>query len=475
MNRIISLFLLLLFSCITTEAAVVTVIPGTTGNKIVVPGSYFIIKKVRINGNKKTRSSIIMRELDFRANDTIYYKDLAATLEISKKRLLNTSLFLNVSLNVKNWDNNYADIVIDVWERWYTIAFPIFKLADRNFNQWWVEQKASLNRVNLGIKGFQDNLTGRNDELGLELQVGYTQKVILSYVLPYIDKNLQHGLGFVVSYSRNREVNDTTILNKQHFFKQDDFLRKQWLVGLQYTYRPAIRSQHRISLNYNYEYVSDSVAKVSPSYLGDGRTEVKYLELAYRFNYIDADSWVYPLKGTAFRAELTKAGLLGVSGLNYFKIRLKGTRYWELDKKFYAAAGARFEAKYGADQPYIAQKGMGYLEDYLRGLEYYVVDGTTLAIAKSTLRYELFNFKIRLPLVPKKFSAVPFRIFAKTYADAGYVYSKFPGDSFLDERFLYTGGFGLDIVSFYDACLRIEYSFNQLGQNGLFLHTKIDM
>ena len=40
----------------------------------------------------------------------------------------------------------------------------------------------------------------------------------------------------------------------------------------------------------------------------------------------------------------------------------------------------------------------------------------------------------------------------------------------LNNKMLYTGGIGLDIISIYDVVLRIEYSFNQLNQNGLFVH-----
>ena len=36
---------------------------------------------------------------------------------------------------------------------------------------------------------------------------------------------------------------------------------------------------------------------------------------------------------------------------------------------------------------------------------------------------------------------------------------------------LYSGGFGIDILTFYDINLKIEYSFNQLNENGLFLHS----
>ena len=40
---------------------------------------------------------------------------------------------------------------------------------------------------------------------------------------------------------------------------------------------------------------------------------------------------------------------------------------------------------------------------------------------------------------------------------------------------IYTGGFGIDIITFYDFQLKFEFSFNQLGQNGLFLHTQKDL
>ena len=150
------------------------VLPGTAeGQSVPVKdSSYLVVRNIVISGNKKTRTTIIEREISTVPGDTIYLKDLASTLEERRKQLLNTSLFLNVTANVKNWTGNEADLVFEVWERWYTFAYPIFKLADRNFNQWWVEKKHSLNRINLGVSGTQENLKGRNDALNAALQVG---------------------------------------------------------------------------------------------------------------------------------------------------------------------------------------------------------------------------------------------------------------------------------------------------------------
>ncbi|MGF6845108.1 outer membrane protein assembly factor BamA [Chitinophaga sp. W3I9] len=462
------LALVCLFGMVIPENAEGQSAPATDTN-------YLVVRNILVSGNKKTRTSIILREISTVPGDTIYLRDLSNTLEERRKQLLNTSLFLNVTANVKNWTGNEADVVFEVWERWYTFAYPIFKLADRNFNQWWVEKNHSLSRINLGVSGTQENLTGRNDALNAALQFGYTQRFALQYNIPYIDKRFRHGLGIIASYNRNREVNDSTSNNKQQFFRKDDFLRQVYMIGLNYSYRKAINTRHQVFVNYNYEKVADSVAIINPNYLGKGRTNVRYIDITYRLTYIKADSWVYPLKGFRLLAEVGKKGIGPLNDVDDVHFRLNMAKYWQLRPKTYAALGIRSAAKLSNEQPYINQQALGYRDDYLRGLEYYVIDGTSFAILKSTLRQELLSFKVKLPIVPKKFNTVPVRIFAKAFGDAGYAYNKFPGNSFLNNRFLYTGGIGLDIVSFYDTCLRIEYSFNQLGQKGLFLHTSVDM
>ncbi|MFY0253309.1 POTRA domain-containing protein [Chitinophaga sp. 30R24] len=437
--------------------------------------SYLVVRNIVIAGNKKTRTSVILREIRTVPGDTVYLSDLSNTLEATRKQLLNTSLFLSVSANVKNWSGNEADLVFDVWERWYTFAFPIVHLADRNFNQWWVEKNHSFNRINIGVTGIQGNLTGRNDAVDAVVQFGYTQRFALQYNLPYIDKTFRHGVGITVSYNRNHEVNDSTSGNKQQFFRKDEFLRQVYTIGLNYTYRKAINGRHQVFLNYNFEEVADSVAILNPNYLGKGRTRVNFMDLIYRYTYIDADSWVFPLRGFSLMGEIAKRGIPPFNDISDIHFRVNAVRYWQLLPKTFAAVGVRGMLKFSNEQPYMNQFALGYRDDYLRGLEYYVIDGTAFAILKTTLRQEILSFKFRLPVVPKKFSTVPIRIFAKVFGDGGYVYNKYPGNSFLNNRMLYTGGLGLDIVSFYDTNLRIEYSFNQLGQKGLFLHASVDM
>ena len=75
----------------------------------------------------------------------------------------------------------------------------------------------------------------------------------------------------------------------------------------------------------------------------------------------------------------------------------------------------------------------------------------------------------------KIYAVIPFRFFAKAYTDIGYVYNRASSANSLNNRFLYSGGAGLDILSIYDATISLEYSFNQLGQKGLFLQAGLGL
>ena len=128
---------------------------------------------------------------------------------------MNTALFVDVTVSVSSILNNIATVNIDVKERWYLFPLPFFKLVDRNFNQWFVEQKASFDRVNYGLKFFYNNVSGRNDRVSLDLVNGYNQQIAFGYSQPFADKSLTQGFNVNINYSRQREMNYNTINDKQ--------------------------------------------------------------------------------------------------------------------------------------------------------------------------------------------------------------------------------------------------------------------
>jgi hypothetical protein len=109
----------------------------------------------------------------------------------------------------------------------------------------------------------------------------------------------------------------------------------------------------------------------------------------------------------------------------------------------------------------------------MQGYEYYVIDGVAGGYLKATLARKLVNFKIKLPgtkkIAPQK---IPFSIYGRIFGNTGYTYNPDPVNSSLSNKMLYSGGFGIDITTIYDFTLKLDWSFNQVGQNGIFIHKK---
>jgi hypothetical protein len=143
-----------------------------------------------------------------------------------------------------------------------------------------------------------------------------------------------------------------------------------------------------------------------------------------------------------------------------------------LGRKWYFNSHAQGILRVPFDQPFYNSKLFGYNDFYLRGLEKYVIDGVAGIVSRQTIRKELFKFNIPTFISSATHDRIPFRFYAKAYTDVGYSHNKIFTQNSLTNRMLYTTGFGIDVVTFYDFVFRFDYSFNQLGQNGLFLHFK---
>lgn len=304
----------------------------------------------------------------------------------------------------------------------------------------------------------------------LTLQHGYTRQYMLEYQLPYFDKNLRQGFGIFFSYSHNREINFQSVNNKQDYFKQDYFLKQQFSLGLNYTYKKAIRLIHKISLTYNAFKVKDTVLKLNPDYFPDNHLTQEYFQLSYDIDYTGADVWAYPLHGFNVDANILRRGFGILGKVNETEISVDAAKYWELFPKTFAEMEFLGKTHFPATQPYFLLQEMGYGKDYLRGMEYFVLESNHFGILQNTLKQEVLHWRVHTSALPKQFATIPIQVYLKVYGDIGYSYKKDPGASMLDNEFLYTYGAGVDFVSFYDAVLRVEYSFNRLGQKGLFLH-----
>ena len=440
------------------------------------------VKEINVKGTKQTKVYIVFREIQFKKGDSLVIAHLNDELQQVRQQVYNTTLFNEVQIAGFVNTTNDISITITVKERWYIYPVPQFQLVDRNFNVWAKTYHYSLDRVNYGVKFVHYNLSGRKDPLRIYFLNGYSRNISFSYTAPYSNTALTEGFSVAGGFTQNREIAyKTSADNKVQFYPVDsavknksEFVRDSWYITAGYIIRKGLFSKHVFAAGYIYLKVADSViaSKYNPNYFKDPVNAKGYIDLMYTYQYTNVDNVLYSLKGTIAYFSVLKRGVGFTGGLNMLSVEAGLNKYYALGKNWYTSIQLNGKIKLPFNQAYLNQRGLGYGENYLRGLEYYVVDGVAMALVRSTLRKKIFSFAVPFPFFHKVITKIPFTFFAKTYADLGYAYNKKIYYSYLNNRLLYTGGFGIDILTLYDVNLRLEYSFNQLNQRGLFFHSQ---
>ena len=430
----------------------------------------FQIGQIIIIGNKKTRPYIISRELPFKTGDTVRLSKLVEDFETAREQLMNSKLFNDVSICLKSFRGYEVDILIDVKERWYLFPIPYLKAVDRNLYE-LRRQGAGIDRLNYGFKLMQNNVSGRNDKLKLWLITGYTKQFQFEYEQPYADKTLKHGfkLGFLYSY--NHEINYATQDNEQTFSDSLGGIRR-WIAHADYSYRPGLRTFYNVRLAFVKEQIDSAVNKANPNYYFDNKTKISFPELSISMNHFKVDYIPFPLKGWMGELNFLKRGI--DKEMNLWQLSGRYTRSWDLHQNYYYMMQASGMLRVPFRQPFINQRLFGFGDFYMRGYDGYVVDGVAGALVKQSLRKKLFSYNLHTHLDSRAHSQIPFTFYARIFGDWGYAHNPVDPQNSLTNKMLYSAGVGLDIVSFYDFVLRMDYSFNQLGQKGLFLHVKGD-
>ncbi len=477
--RLLRVIVIFLFLVRTEPSYAQDVRRATDSTTVIFPATVFdkntpiIIGDIQLSGNKKTKDFIVLREVPFQKNDRLLQVDIDKRLVLARQQLMNTALFVDVTVSVSSRIGNVWSIRIDMKERWYLFPLPYFRLVDRNFNQWWVEQKRSLDRVNYGVKFIQNNVSGRNDNLDIWLISGYTQQITLRYNLPFFDKKLKSGFNVGLIYATQKEVNYATGDNKQLFFKQDQIVKKATRFDFTYSYRPDVKQRHYFRVSYNDEQVSDTVLKINPAYYPGQRSRMQFIDFGYQYKYYNVDYIAYPAKGFLFEGNIYKRGLDNVA--NLWQVNGRAVYSIPLSANSFLHLEGLATLKLPFNNYFVNQRLFGYGYFQMRGLEYNVVDGVLGGSVKTTLHKKVLSFVVRNPFPSKTHDKIPFRIFLKAYGDLGYGYTKTPDiTNTLNNKLLRTWGLGMDIISIYDFVFKIEYSFNQLGRDGLYLQTRND-
>lgn len=429
------------------------------------------VSAIVLSGNKRTHSNVIRREMSVREGDLICTDSLETILHLNYQRLYNLNIFTDIVCTAEEGDSNSIVLYVALKEQWFIIPQADLQLADRNINVWWNEQNRDLSRINFGLYVQHKNVSGRLDRLSVSTHLGYTQQLAASYFRPYIDRKQKLGLGITAGYSRSRELAYATANNKLLFTRHDnDFLYHNFFSGASLYYRPAYHSRHVAGLAYYQYRVGDTVVQLNNDFFKDKSTRLRYLELAYRYEYNGVDNWNYPRRGVKIVANA--AYRHGLSGMNNQVLTgLELGLFRKLANRWYTSFILRGRSSLLNDDPYFLRTAFGYKSNFVRGYEYYVVEARHFGIGRISLKYEALRRQYHhLPF--RYLPELPVWIYPKIFFDAGYAANNKPQSSTntLANTLLYSFGVGVDIITAYDLKLRIEFAVNHLGENGVYLH-----
>lgn len=442
---------------------------------------HILINTIKIEGNRKTKEALILREMDLKQGDSVVIAKLTERLSYNQTLLMNTGLFNDVEINIKQWGEHQqaVDLSIKVVESWYIFPLPIFQLADRNLNVWWTEQNASLRRVNYGVRFVYVNFSGNKDNLKLILQGGYLRKILLQYERPYI--NREKTLGFTGRFfiDHRREFPYATRFNKREFYEDlTDINFKTTKSTLSLHYRPGVISNHELFFKYENNRVTKGVLDVNTEYL-NGSTRQRFFEVAYFFNRERRDNRFYALKGSYLSAMAQKEGIGVYNDLDKFTTSIFYAQYIPILPNLNLEMRVKAETEWtGNDHPYFGLEAFGFGETYIRGYELYVVDGTDYFLSRNSLRFKLldrtFDLKKKMPV--KNYRIFPVSLWLSANTDFGIVNNDlFNEDNPFNNRWLLGGGIGLDIILYRKYVFQVEYSMNHLKERGIFLHVRSDI
>ena len=430
------------------------------------------ISAIEITGNKKTKDYIVKRELPYKVGDLLSKDNLDSLNIVSQQQLFNTALFLETNVSSEILDSTSVKIKIQLKERWYFFPIPYFRWVDRNFNQWWNENNRSLERVNYGINFKQANATGNNDKLTIGYITGYTHQTTLRYQLPFIDKQLKYGMGLGWAQFNQRELNYATLGNKQVFLRTEDIIRKGYRVNTNVTYRPNLFERHALQVGFGNESIADSAFAIAPNFLPNRKKSFSYIDINWSYSKVRFDYNAYPTKGAS--TEIALAQRFSKES-NLSAIQFRQIVAHRITPNRFIFAESLTIGRTMQQSNYSDRKLMGYGLMQMNGLEYYVVDGNAASVFKSAIHQRIGSYTVANPLTKKFLPSVKYTFWIKAFSQLGYVYSSEKNKANpLANSLLRTAGIGLDIISIYDFVLNVEYSINQLGDKGLYLHGGIN-
>lgn len=432
-----------------------------------VLGQSIAVDTIIFKGNDRTKNSILRRELDFGETDSLFVNDLSNRIEFNRRKLMNTNLFIWVKSDYHQLPNGRLSIIYEFLEQWYILAYPLFQLADRNFNDWWSRGK-DFDRASYGLNFKHNNFMGRNEKLLVKAETGFTNKFDFTYQNPYLDQKKTIGLLLNWQYASLKNVPYKTISDTLVYVKSSQIIAEKWSASVQFRKRFRFYDFQRIEFKYTQANIDKSIAQLNPDYFGQGQLKQNYSQIGYSFSYDFRDFINYPLRGRKLDVSFTKYGIFPKDHVDFWEASGSAAYFFDLGNRFFFASNAKVKISRDTYIPYSNQRGFGYANDNVRGYELNVVDGSGYFLWRNTAKFQLFSTIFQIPFIPyKQINQIPIAVYPTAFADVGYVYNPIRDPFKSTNKWLFGTGLGFDFVTYYNFVARVGFPIINGGKTGL--------
>ena len=235
-----------------------------------------IIDLIQIQGNKKTKDHIILREINQKINESWSNESI---LE-DENRIYNLGLFSNVDIDVIKNDENQNTYKISVSEMWYVWPFPV------------ISYDYDRDELSYGAGIINNNFRGEDINLSFGSTFGNVREYFIHYQNPWISgDHISLELGV---YNESSDHHIYNIIEKdQGFFIKGGFYK-------------GYDNQFAFWTNYNNKIIDiekdSNKSTLESHYLG--QTNFSYIRIGSEYTYDTRDIYIDPSSGSFLNIEL---------------------------------------------------------------------------------------------------------------------------------------------------------------------------
>ncbi len=412
-----------------------------------ISDSSFVVDKIEISGNERTKEFVILRELSFAVGDTVD----SQILFFNRERVFSLAIFTKVEIKRKREEGkNIVSILIE--ESWHIFPVPFLHIREK-----------TLERTSYGISLKYKNFRGRNETIRATVSLGYDPFYSLQYENPLIIPSAD--ISFYFTGSLGTPINKSPTLEDAY---GSDFDFRTVMFNTMWGKR--INKANSLFFILGYSSIKAPTEKIN-SYMASETANDKSLSTGLVYIFDSRNLRQYANSGFLLQLDYLHNGI--GSKINYNSVALDIRNYREIYKSLMIKGRLSARHTFGKKVPYYYYSRLGF-DYYTRGNRYLIREGNNRLLGSVELSYPIlpeWNFAIDLPLLPLSLTRTRIAVHLGLFADAATVFNN--GDRINLNSFNSGYGVGLTFLFLPYSAFRIEYAFNEMGKGELLVETGI--